>query len=400
MASAIPSGVNKQVVYSRESSWGTAPLANSGRYIRRTSLDLNLTRDSFESAEISSTAQTTDMRLGSDNVSGTLSGELSPGSYSDFFASLLRGTWTAGVTNTALTIAAAASGNKLVRSAGSWITLGFRVGDLVNISGFTAPATANNTSAIITALTATDMSLDTNSVTLVTKAEGDNVTVAVAGKKLIVPLTPAGRTDESYTIEQFYDNINVSRLATGVKFSTASVNIQPNAMTTVEFGVMGKNVESTGTAYFTNPAAASTTSIFSGNSGLLVVNGVPQAVVTGLNFEINGNMEAGVVIGNRNPAAIFLGRIGVTGEFTAYFTDDTIFTNFKNETDISLVYKFNGDAGETMVFKFPRIKLGGSSVDDKEVGGLIQTVPFTALLNDGTDATVEASTVVILDSMA
>ena len=397
---AIPSGVNKSCVVSKESSWGVAPAANTGKYLRRVTLDLDLSRDSFESAEISSTAQTSDMRLGSDKVEGTLSGELSPGSYSDFFASLLRGTWASAVTNTAVTISANATGNKLTRSALNWITLGFKVGDLVNISGFTAPATANNTSAIITALTGTDMTLDTNSVTLVTKVEGDSVTVAQTGKKLSIPLTPAARTDDSYTIEQFYDNISVSRLATGVKIGSASVTIAPNAMTTVEFGLLGKNVASTSTQYFTTPAAASTTSIFSGNAGLLLVDNVAQAVVTGLNFEINGNNEAGVVIGQRNPAAVFLGRVTCTGEFTVYFTDDTIFNKFYNEEAISLVYKFVGDSGQSMVVKFPRIKIGGAKPDDKEVGGLISTVPFTALLNDGTNTAIEQSTVVFLDSSA
>lgn len=396
----IPSGVNKQVIYSKESVWGTAPAAGTGKYLRRTTLELDLTRESFESAEISSTAQTSDMRLGSDNVEGTLSGELSPGSYSDLFASLLRGTWATGSTFTGITVSSAATGNKLVRSAGSWIADGFKLGDLVNVTGFTAPATTNNTSAIVVALTATDMSLDANSVILVTKAAGDSVTVAVAGKKLVVPLLPASRTDESYTIEQFYDNIGVSRVAKGVKIGSASVTVAPNAMTTVEFGLMGKSVTSTGTAYFTTPAAASTTSIFSGNSGLLLVDNVPQAVITGLNFEITGDNEAGVVVGSRNPAAIFLGRIKASGEFTAYFDSDTIFTKFLNEEDVSLVYKFVGDAGETMVVKFPKIKLSGSSVSDQEVGGCVQTVPFTALLNDGTDTTVEASTVVLIDSMA
>lgn len=395
--SNISSGVNKLCVISRESSWGVAPAANTGKYLRRTTLELDLTRESFESAEISSTAQTSDMRLGSDNVEGTLSGELSPGSYSDLFASLLRGTWVAGSTTTAVTISAETTGNILIRSAGSWITDGFKLGDLVNVSGFTT--TGNNGAGIIVALTATNMSLDANSITLTDEVEGDSVTVAVAGKKLVIPLLPASRTDESYTIEQFYNNISVSRVAKGVKIGSASVTIAPNAMTTVEFGLMGKSVTSTSSAYFTTPAAASVTSIFSGNSGLLLVDNVPQTIVTGLNFEITGDNEAGVVIGNRNPAEIFLGRIKASGEFTAYFSDDTIFSKFLNEEDISLVYKFTGDAGETMVIKFPKIKLAGSSVSDQEVGGCVQTVPFTALLNGGTDTTVEQSTVVILDSV-
>lgn len=392
----IADGVRKLCSYAVESVWGTAPAAGTAKYLRRTTLDLNLTRDSFESAEISSTAQTSDMRSGADNVEGTLSGELSPGSYSDFFASLLRGTWVAGVTNTATTIAAVATGNKLVRSAGSWITLGFKIGDIVDTSGFAT--SANNGRAIVTALTATDMSLDAVSITLVNEAEGASVTVAVPGKKLVIPILPDDRTDESYTIEQFYDNISVNRLATGVKIGSASVTVSPNAMTTVEFGLLGKDVTSSGTRYFTSPAAASTTSIFSGNAGILLVDNVPQAIVTGLNFEITGNTEAGTVIGQRNAAQIFLGRITASGEFTAYFSDDTIFNKFYNETAISLVYKFVGDDDQVMVVKFPRIKIGGATPDDKETGGIIQTIPFTALLNDGTNTAVEQSTIVLIDS--
>lgn len=393
---SIADGVRKLVSYAKESTWGVAPAAGSAKYLRRTTLELDLTRESFESAEISSTAQTSDMRLGSDNVEGTLSGELSPGSYSDFFASLLRGTWAAATTNTSTVVAASSTGNKIVRSAGDWIALGFRIGDLVNISGF--PTTGNNGSAIVTALTTTDMSFDTTSITLVTEAEGDSVTVAVAGKKLVIPLLPSDRTDDSYTIEQFYDNIVVNRLATGVKIGSASVTIGTDAMVTAEFGLMGKNVVSSGTRYFTSPAAASTTSIFSGNFGLLCVDNVPQAIITGLNFEITGNTEAGKVIGQRNAAAIFLGRITASGEFTAYFSDDSIYNKFYNETAISIVHKFVGDDGQAMVVKFPKVKLGGSSVSDQEVGGCVQTVPFTALLNDGTNAAIEQSAVVIIDT--
>lgn len=393
----IPSGVNKQVIYSKESTWGVAPLANSGKYIRRVSLDLNLTRDSFESAEISSTAQTSDMRLGSDNVEGTLSAELSPGSYSDLFAALLRGAWSAVVTTTGTNISATATTNILNLATGSWITLGFRVGDLVTVTGFTAPATANNVTAIITGLTAADMTLD---ATLITKIAGDSVTVATAGKKLATPLSPASRTNDSFTFEQWFDNISVSRVSTGVKVNSASISIQPNAMATVEFGLVGKDMSSDGTAYFTTPASASVTSVLSGSSGALFVDNVKVATLTGLSLEITGNTEAGVVIGSRNPADIFLGRITASGEFSAYFADDSLFTKFANEEACSLVVRLQGDGDDNLVIKLPKIKLGGSSVDDKEVGGLIQNIPFTALLNDGTVTSVEQSTVVLLDSNA
>lgn len=397
--SGIPSGVNKTVIISKEDSWGVKPAAGTGKIYRRVGLDLNLNRDSFESAEISSTAQTSDMRTGTDKIEGTLKAELSPGSYSDFFAALLRGAWTAGVTDTATTVAAVATGDKLVRSAGSWITLGFKVGDLVKVTGFTT--TANNGRFTVLAVTATDLSLD---ATLTDEAEGASITTVVQGKKLSIPLLTSARTDDSFTVEQWFDTIPVSRVATGVKVSTASVKIDPNAMATVDFGMMGKDMTSSATQYFTSPAASSTTSIVSGNKGALYANGVRIATVTTISFEINGNMETGVTIGNQQPdgtrpaTEIFLGRVKATGTFSAYFDSETFFNQFRDETEISLVFRLDGDAEEGLIIKFPRIKIGGSAIDDKEVGGLIQTIPFTALLPDGTSTTSEQSTVVLQDT--
>lgn len=396
---AIASGVQKQVIISKETTWGVKPLANSGKYYRRVGLDLNLNRDSFTSAEISSTAQTLDMRTGTDNVEGTFNTEMSPGSYADFWAALLRGPWVAGATYTATTISATTGPNTIVRSTGSWITDGYKVGDLVKTTGFAAPA--NNGKFTITALTATVMTVD---ATLVVAAAGPSVTVAVLGKKLIIPILPSNRTNDSFTIEQYFESISVSRVATGVKVGGASISIQPNAMSTVDFALMGKDMATSASPYFTTPAAASTTSVLSGNNGTIYSGGTKIATVTSLTMEITGNMESGTVVGNLQPdgtrpaADIFLGRITATGEMSAYFENDTFFQKFRDEQDLSLVFRLNGDGDQAFVLKFPRIKIGGASVDDKEVGGLIQTIPFTALLNDGTTATIEQSTVVIQDT--
>ena len=75
----IPSGVETRLVIGKETTWGVKPLATAGKLTRRTSVTLDLTRNMFESAEIISTAQTQDMRSGSDNITGTLNGELSCG---------------------------------------------------------------------------------------------------------------------------------------------------------------------------------------------------------------------------------------------------------------------------------------------------------------------------------
>jgi hypothetical protein len=395
----IASGVQKQVIISKETTWGVKPAAGTGKYYRRVGLDLNLNRDSFTSAEISSTAQTLDMRTGTDNVEGTFNAEMSAGTYADFWGALLRGTWVAGSTLTATTISAAATTNKFVRGSGSWITDGYKVGDLVKVTGFVT--VGNNGKFTVTGVTATDLVVD---AVLINEAAGPSVTVAVPGKKLAIPILPSNRTNESFTIEQYFDSISVSRVATGVKVGGASVSIQPNAMATVDFALMGKDMATSASPYFTTPAAGSVTSVLAGNNGTIYSGGVKIATVTSLTVEITGNMESGTVVGNLLPdgtrpaADIFLGRITGTGELSAYFENDTFFTKFRDEQDLSLVFRLNGDGDQAFILKFPRIKLGGASVDDKEVGGLIQTIPFTALLNDGLTNTIEQSTVVIQDT--
>lgn len=393
----LVSGVEKRVVIAKESTWGTKPAANTGREVRRVTAEFNKERATFQSNEITSTAQTSDMRSGTDNITGGLNCELSPNSYTDILASLLRGTWVAGATVTATTIAAAAG--KFTRSAGSWLTDGFKVGDLVTVSGFTTTATANNKQWLVSAVTSTDLSVvEREGEAVVVKAAGDSVTVAVAGKKLAIPLTPASRTDDSYTVEEYFAAHGDAYITTGVKFGSAAISVQPNQMATINFGVMGRTQTVQTGAYFTSPTAPTTTSVLAGSKGALLVDGVRVATVTGLSVDLTGNMETSLVIGQRQAADVALGRIGATGQFTAFFEDKTIYQKFDAETEVSLVFWLEGDAGESVVLKFPRIKLSGANRDDKETGNIIQTVPFTALLPK-TNTNVEQSTVVIQDTL-
>lgn len=396
------SGVLKTVIIAPETTWGVSPAASStsAKYARRTTCDLSHTRAAFESAEINATAQITDARTGTDNISGKLTDELSVGSYSDQWEALLRGTWTAGVTTTATTIAAVAATSKLTNSA-SWLTAGFKVGDLVKVSGFATAA--NNGQFIVLSVSASDLVLN---ATLTNEAAGASVTVAVPGKKLVIPLTPAARTDKSYTIEQYFSNIGVSYVASGVKFSSASVKLAPDAMGTVEWSLLGKDMKYSSSAYFTAPTAADTHSVLAGNRGTIVVNGAVAGYVTGFDFEVNGNMEAGKVVGNLLPdntrpaAAIFLGTIKVSGTFTAYFTDAVLYEKFRDDTAFTVSFTVFGDGNQAMIFKFPRTKISSATPNDVATGGIVQTCAFTATLNDGTDATVEQSSIVMQEVLS
>ena len=400
---AFASGVNSVTVIDKEASWGVAPAAGStsAQYYPRVSFDLALSRESFASERINSTAQVTESRSGTDVVGGTLSDEIATGSHTKIYECLLRGAFAAGATNTGIKYACVASGNKITDSGSTFITEGFKVGDVVDISGFTT--TTNNGRAMIMSLTAGEMVI--NGLTLTNEAAGDSVTIAVAGKKLAIPALVDDRTDDSFTIERFYADIGVSRKATGCKFGSASFSIQPDTMATVEFEVQGKDMVTSTSRYFTAPVAAAASSVMAGNKAFLMVDGAPAVLVTGLDFEVQGGLEASSVVGNlqsdntRPSAAIFQGVIEVSGTITAYFENDVLFEKFRDEEAIVLAFWMKGDNGNDMVYKMGRVKLGSATPSDGSTGGLTQEISFNALYRESTAGTAYDDSCIVIQEI-
>lgn len=398
----IASGVFKQVIIGKETTWGVKAAVGAGVAMRRVTNANNYNIKSFESNEIRIDQQTADMRLGSRSTTCKLSEEMSCGTFQLLWAALLRAGFAAGATTGPLTtISANNSGNKLTRASGSWTTDGFYPGDIVTVSGFTAPATANN--AQWTVVNVANGGLDlvlfsATGATIVTKTAGDSVTVACLGKKCQVPLS--GHTNDSFTMEERYTDVGVVEVSTGKKVTMANINIQPNGMAKVDFTLMGKDLlDNSGTNYFTTVTPVSTNSVLAGTRGEIYVGTTPSGVVTGLTVDINGNHQVGDVIGSLYTPDVFPGRVTVQGQFTAYFQDQTMFTNFINEVEFGLFFQLDGASGQSFCIKLPRLKITSYSRDDKEVGGLIATIQYRALLNSSQQPG-EGSTICLQDTLA
>ena len=121
----IAKGVAKKVAYKKEApgQWGVLPGAAGAKYLRRVTATFNLTKEAYESNEIRTDYQVADMRHGIRSVDGSLNGELSPGSYADFMASVLARDFTAGSSATGLSVTIAASGvfYTIARATGDWL---------------------------------------------------------------------------------------------------------------------------------------------------------------------------------------------------------------------------------------------------------------------------------------
>lgn len=398
----IARGISKKIGYKRESTWGTPAGTSGAKYLRRVTANFNLTKETYESGEIRTDAQVADMRHGVRSAEGSLNGELSPSTYADFMQSVLARDFTAGSTTAGASITIATSGLffTITRAAGSWLTDGFYVGNVIRLSGagFNAANVANN--LLIVSMTATVLTVKVlSATTLVTEGPIAAAGVAAVGKLTYAPLT--GHTDDSYTVEEWYSDIAQSEVYTGMKVGTMNVQLPATGLVTCDFSFMGKNLDQKGTTqYFTSPTAAGTNGIFASVSGAMVVNGQPVALITSMDFTVERGLEAANVVGSNFAADVFTGRIRVNGNFSTYFQDGVFRDYFDSEAKISLVVALStGEEknADVVSFSFPLVKVGSATKADGELG-IVQDHSFVALLNPTTSAGLIGSTMMVQDT--
>ena len=399
---AIGSGVEKQVIYKKQSALGTKATASGAQVLRRTTSGIELKKNTFQSNEIRTDYQIADFRHGSKFVEGPLSGEISPGTYKEFMAAAMRKDFVAGASIASLTLTTAGSGPTytITRSAGSWITDGVKVGDIVRVTAGLAAGNLNK-NYLVASLTATVLTVYVlNGTSISAQSAIAACTLSVTGKKTLTPTS--GHTADYFTIEQWYGSgVALSEQFYDCKVNTMDVQIQASGMATVNFGFLGRNVDLGTTAYFTSPTAATTSGVMAGANGLLIVSGAAVGSVTGMNFTANGNMTQEAVVGANSTPDIFAGSVIVSGQMTILLENDTYVQMFEDETEASVTMTLttnNAANADFVSFTMPRIKVGGNSKDDGQKG-IVQTVPFTALLNPGTN-NGDATTLMIQDSLA
>lgn len=381
----VQAQVETQVIFRAETTFGVPPVATGAQIVRRVSSSLNFTKDTFASNEVRSDQQVSDMRHGSRSVRGGIDGELSTVSYDEFLEAALRGTWTAGVSAapaqfaTGVTVANAGANSTLTfAGAGNLLNIGFKIGDVVRLTGFTTPAN-NGRNLRIVALTGTVMTVFPQITAAASQAAG--WAVAVAGRKLL-----NGVQRRSFTIEQALPQAPLFERFLGCRVNGFTMNAQPNGMTTVSFDFMGRDYIPQGTQYFTSPAVEQNTGILSGVDGALRLNGEEQAVVTGLQLSLTNNLNMQPVIGSVLVPDIFYGRSVVTGSVSAYIEDADLVNAFVNEAEVDLVavLQASGAAPQEFIsFNMQRIKFSGAQKTIGPDGGVIAQFPFQALLRTG-----------------
>ena len=383
----------------------TDPAATGGQILRRVSSTLSLTKDTYQSAERRTDRQIGDYRHGVKRVTGSINGELSPGTYWDFLEAALRGTETAALadSNTEFTsVAADNATSKFTFAGGDPVSEGYRIGMVICFTNL-SEALNNSKNFVITGFGGASNREVTVYPAPTTMGADTTFNIVSVGKRVIAPAS--AHVSRKFAIEHYFSDLDIYELFTECRVGGMNFNLPATGMATVEIPMMGRDMEtgSAGSApFFTTPTDVAGTGILAAVNGLIRVQGVNQGVITGAQLNINLNPESPPVVGQSFVPEIFLGRTEVSGQLTAFFEDLTLVNYFRNETEISvLLYLLasTDNAADAMTIFLPKVKLGNAQAGVEGEGGVPITMPFQAL-RFGSTPGVDQTTIAVCDTAA
>ena len=402
----ISQGIQKRVVVARQTAKGVLAPVGGGQIMRRESATFGLSKEAYTTeSEMTNRRQILSSRHGVRSVAGAVQGIFSPGTYADPLAALLMRDFTviADITGASVTIAGTGP-YTLTRAAGSYLTDGYKIGYIVRLTAgaFVAGNMQKNLLIVgVTALVLTVIALNEHTLT----AEGPvaAATVSVPGKVTWVPET--GHTNIYYTVEQFNPETPQSERNVDVKFTQAAISLPGSGNASINFTAMGLNQTTDPAAYFTAPLPETITDALTAASGALFIGGVMQSVVTDVSMTIDGTgTAADASVGRNIKADIFMGKLKVSGTFTAYHESTVLGNFFINEVRTSIVMAMTSgttpNAGGVS-FILSNVDFSSADPDDAETG-LKRTYNFTGIFNSlgGVALATGATTIAMQDTAA
>lgn len=388
-----------------EATSSSDPGAGSAQILRRVSSSLALVKNTYESNEILTSKQIADFRHGARSVTGSITGEYSPATYFDFIEAGFRGTKASAIalTEADLTSVVLDSSGTIVFGGGNPVSLGLQVGDILNFTNLATSAN-NSTNFIILSFSSGNNRTLTVTPAPTTETIDSAFNVTTVGKSVMIPST--GHVSRKFGFEHYFTELDDHHFFTECRVGMLKWGLPATGMTTFEVGVMGRDMETASggsSPFFTSPTAANTNGIFAAVNGLLRVGGSTVGVVTGLNIDLNLNPSVDAVVGQNFTPDVHLGKAKVTGQMTALLDGLTLIDDFKNETEVDiLAYLTTTSAvnSPANTIYIPRVKFGAAPVGVTGEGGQVITLPFTALLYNGSTAGVPATTIRVCDTAA
>lgn len=324
-------------------------------------------------------------RHGSQRTSGTYSSELIIGSADDVLEDVMRGAFsTADLTITqSVMTSITTTTNTIVATAGSWVTQGLRVGDVIRATGL--PDAANNNKNLrITGLTATTITV---AELLVANASADTTfSVVRVGRTLDNPL--AGALQKRYvTIEEHEFDLDASELYTDCVWNRMRISMNADGLLTTEYGWIGtgqfETKDAAAAPFFTTPVDPTGGSLAALEATLRV--GTSDVLdLTSFDITIERPGQTPAVTGPSKFAPdVFMGTLQVSMNLTFLRKDMLPIADFlaENQLSLSLLAQENAASPANFFSLFvPNFSLGGvsKSAMAKEGGARTTTLQVPA----------------------
>lgn len=364
---------------------GVTPATPVFKAVRHNTTNIALSRSTIQSAELRSDRQIADVRGGNYQIGGDIVSDLSFGSFDDQLEAVLCGTWAPSATMTASTLSAAAADNSINDSADGFITAGFKVGQRVNITGFTGDVANNITNGVISSVAAGKIVIAApEGNAIVDDAAGEAVTITTVEKSL-----KGGLTRRSFTIERYFADIDQFLRYVGCEYDKFSLSVKPNAMAAQTLSVVGRSADAATPTEIVGATydPATTSSAMDSFSGEIKENGSTISVVTEIKLDVVNSLSAMFVVGQKGAADVSIGRFQVSASISAYFDSVALLNKFINETESDLYFETVGAEGKYR-WTLPRIKYTGGQPDVGGEGPVVLTMPIQALYDAATGSSL------------
>lgn len=393
-------GLYKQTTFGKQVALGTTLVGAGGQILRRKTSVFQAQRDTSNVDEIVSHRQDTGIVYGQKKSMGKIDALLSAGTYSKFIAAVLMKDFVAGVsTGAQVNITAAIGPITFTRGAGSYLTDGFKIGDVVRWTGWSTTGTANNTRNFwITSLTATVMTgIFLDGTAGGAKASGDSVTATVVGKKTLTPLT--GHTNDFFTFEEWYSDKSKSEVFPDCKINKLDFGIPASGPCTLGIDVVGVGTRVlAGAQSFTSPTVETQFGVDQAIQGQVYVNGTVVNHITSLTLSLDrGLTPLGPSIGSAVSPDFNHGVIKVSGSFTAMFDDAVVQALYDATSKVGLqcvAAVDNTATSDFHAFSIGRLAFTNDAPDDG-LKGIMRTYPFVAEINVNGGATLANDNTII-----
>jgi hypothetical protein len=151
-------------------------------------------------------------------------------------------------------------------------------------------------------------------------------------KKVFQPANPVGR---SFTVEEYFTDIDQTKQATGCRVSAMKITGQPDGMALVEFTWVGADINplATGSSPFYTSPTLTTSIALTWADATIRLAGADILTLTGFDLTLDMRGATQPVIGSVVTPDVFLNNATLTGNISAVRKDLSNITAFTSETE-------------------------------------------------------------------